>query len=156
LNFAAANNSLEPIMKTTLAAVSKTSEKGTPMTATRVASHIGRAGLALFFILAGINKILAPDVTMALIVKGGLSPVWPVYIATIAFELVAGAALLAGGRWAAVSGVALAVFCVLTNLVFHRFWGMTGDVAMLELSLFFKNLAIAFGLLYVAAQEWGI
>ncbi|MEL6921898.1 MAG: hypothetical protein AAFO77_12930, partial [Pseudomonadota bacterium] len=53
----------------------------------------------------------------------------------------------------ATSKSALAAFTIATNLVFHDFWNMTGDIAAMELSLFFKNVSIAGALLLVAGSK---
>jgi putative oxidoreductase len=71
--------------------------------------------------------------------------------AVIALELGGGALVAVGKHFAVPAALVLALFTVATNLVFHRFWAMSGPVAALELSLFFKNVAIVGGLLFVAA-----
>ena len=114
------------------------------MTIQTVAFVAGRALLAALFILAGIAKVLGPrpflDHMAAFGVPGALLP------AVIALELGAGIALLLGWRLTYAAG-ALAAFCVLTALVFHLNFG---DKA--ERSLFFKDLALAGGLLAIAAR----
>jgi putative oxidoreductase len=115
--------------------------------------HAGRIGLAAFFMLAGLNKVLSPADTQAIIASAGLVPVLPIYLGTIAFELGAGLTLALGRRWAAFSAILLALFCLATNLLFHRFWQIDGPMAQAELSMFFKNVAIAAALIYVAATE---
>ena len=119
-----------------------------------IAQHGGRIILAGFFILAGLNKILSPAGTQAMIEAAGLAPVGAVYLATIALELGAGLALALGGRWSVPAGFGLAVFCIATNIVFHQFWAADGAEAQVKLSLFFKNVAIAGALCYVAGAEW--
>jgi putative oxidoreductase len=114
---------------------------------------LGRYGLAAFFILAGINKVLNPAQTQAMIGTSLLAPIPLIYYATFVFEIAAGLALALGGTRAAYAAVALALFTIVTNLVFHRFWEVTGPMAQPELSMFFKNIAIAFGLIYLAAVE---
>jgi putative oxidoreductase len=104
---------------------------------------VGRALLALLFVLAGIAKILGPAPFLAHMSQrhtpGAL--LWGV----IALELGGGLALLIGWRLPYTAG-ALAGFCVLTAAVFHS---NLGDKA--ERTLFFKDLAIAGGLAVVAA-----
>ena len=111
---------------------------------------LGRGVLGGFFVLAGINKLANYANTVAYMegvgLPGALLPL------VIALEL-GGGLVVASGRparalpWAA---LALAGFSVLTNIAFHRFWALDGQMAQLELSLFFKNLAIAGGLVMVA------
>jgi len=64
-----------------------------------------------------------------------------------------GLALALGTRFAWVAAVMLALFTLATNALFHRFWELSGEIATLELSLFFKNVAIAGGLLALAGIE---
>ena len=110
----------------------------------------GRAVLGGFFVLAGINKLTNYGGTTIYMEDAGLpGALLPL---VIALEFLGGL-IVATGRparllpWAA---IALAGFSVLTNLVFHRFWEFDGQLGQLELSLFFKNLAIAGGLLMAA------
>jgi putative oxidoreductase len=118
------------------------------------AAPAARLVFASLFLLAGLNKLLDPAAAEAMLAGVGLRPVQVFSVATAAFEIGAGAALALGRRPAAVAGVMLAAFTLLTNVLFHRFWEMDGALARLELSLFFKNVAIAGGLTYVAVREW--
>jgi putative oxidoreductase len=104
---------------------------------------IGRTLLALLFILAGAAKIAGPqpflDHMAAHHIPGVLLPL------VIALELGAGAALLVGWQLPLSAG-ALALFCIATALVFHL------DLAdKAERTLFIKDLAIADGLMVIAA-----
>jgi len=53
-----------------------------------------------------------------------------------------------------IAALILAGFTLATNFFFHDFWTMDGNVRELELSLFFKNIAIAGALLFVATQQF--
>jgi putative oxidoreductase len=53
-----------------------------------------------------------------------------------------------GTRWAA---LALAGFTLVASLFFHNFWAMPADQVMLQQLMFFKNIAVAGGLLVLAA-----
>jgi putative oxidoreductase len=114
---------------------------------------LGRIGLASLFILAGANKIFSYAPTAARMEEAGLSPSGLLLPATIALELVGGLMIALGLRWRQHAAIALCVFTIATNIFFHRFWELSGWVAQLELSLFFKNVAIAGALLYFAAKE---
>jgi putative oxidoreductase len=111
--------------------------------ATRVVGVAGRGLLALLFILAGLAKVLGPQPFLQHMAAFGI----PAFLlpAVIALEVGAGAALLVGWRLRDAAG-SLSVFCLLTALVFHH---DLGDKA--ERSLFFKDLALAGGLLAMAA-----
>jgi putative oxidoreductase len=109
-----------------------------------VADLVGRGLMALLFVLAGVAKIIGPkpflDHMAEQRVPGFLLPL------VIALEIGGGLLVLIGweGRYAA---LILAGFCVVTAVVFHR---KLGDRA--ERTLFVKDLAIAGGLLVLAAS----
>ena len=110
----------------------------------------GRIVLGGFFVLAGINKIANYADTAAAMEAVGLPGLLLPLV--IALELVGGL-IVASARPARLvfwTGLALAGFTVLTNVFFHDFWAQPEDLAPLELSMFFKNLAIAGALLMVA------
>jgi putative oxidoreductase len=114
----------------------------------------GRLLLASLFILAGINKLLNFEATLEMMRAAGLEPATLLLPVTIMLEL-GGGLLLAAGRWfAAPASFALAVFTIATNLFFHRFWAIEGPEAALQLSLFFKNVAITGALLFAGASLW--
>ncbi|MCB1789253.1 MAG: DoxX family protein [Gammaproteobacteria bacterium] len=107
----------------------------------------GRVLLSAIFILAGIAKISGYGATQeymtAMGVPGALLPL------VIALEIGAGGALLLGIR-ARLAAVLLALFSVAAALIFHA---DLGDA--MQRILFMKNLAIAGGLLMVAAAGAG-
>ncbi len=117
------------------------------------ALHIGRVLLASLFILGGVNKILNYEITAFTMSEMGL-PLVPLLLpATIALELGGGLAVAIGRTGTALVALVLFAYTILINLIFHRFWDLSGDLAQTELSLFFKNISIAGALLYVAAQS---
>ena len=107
----------------------------------------GRILLAAIFIPAGWGKIAGYAGTAGYMdsmgVPGMLLP------AVILVELGGGLALLVGAwtRWA---GLALAGFCILAAVLFHRDFAQGANAY-----LFWKNLAIAGGMLYVFAAGAG-
>lgn len=117
-------------------------------------ANLGLCALASLFLLGGLNKILNWQATIDQMQEVGLAPAALLLPLTVMLEIGGGAALIYGRMPGAVLGVMLAVFTVATNLVFHRFWELSGEMAGLELSLFFKNVSIAGGLLFVAVHHW--
>jgi putative oxidoreductase len=114
---------------------------------------VGRAGLASLFLLAGLNKILNPADTLALMTSAGLEPANLLLPLVIGFELGAGALLLLGLRFVVPAALTLAVYTLATNAFFHAFWTLEGELRALQLSLFFKNVAIAGALVFVAGTR---
>jgi len=106
---------------------------------------VGRALIALLFILAGFGKVGDIAGTAAYMsgvgLPGGLA--WPVAI----FEIVAGLAILFGFM-TRLFALALAVFCLLTALMFHN------DFAdPMQQANFLKNVALAGGFLILFAYN---
>lgn len=115
----------------------------------------GRVGLASLFLLGGLNKIINYGDTIIGMETVGLQPAGILLPLVIMLEI-GGGALVASGRWpAAWAALALAAFTFGANLAFHDFWTMEGERAALELSLFFKNLSIMGGLIFVAGILFG-
>ncbi len=114
---------------------------------------IGRVGIATIFLLSGISKLAAPEATIGYIASVGLP--LPQYCLALAvlIELVGGAALAVGYRTRSTAAV-LAAFTIVTALIFHCELGDQNQFIH-----FFKNVAIAGGLLNVAAfgaGSWSI
>jgi putative oxidoreductase len=106
---------------------------------------VGRIMLSLIFILAGIGKIQDPAGTAGYMQSVGLpgALLWP----TIALEVLGGLAIATGFkvRYAA---FALAGFCVVSALLFHK-----NFADQMQMIMFMKNIAIAGGLLLLATSS---
>ena len=113
------------------------------MSITHIIAFVGRALMALLFILAGVAKIAGPKPFLAHMAEFKIPGF--LLIGVIALEIGAGGLLLCG-FWQPYSAGALALFCVLTAAVFHA---KLSD--RVERTLFFKDLAIAGGLMTIAA-----
>ena len=111
---------------------------------------IGRLLLAYFFIPSGIGKIGGFAGTVGYISSKGLPMPELGAVLAIVVEVGVAAMLLVGfqTRWAA---LILSVFTLAAGLLFHNYWGVPADQAMMQTLLFNKNLAIAGGLLAFAA-----
>jgi putative oxidoreductase len=110
----------------------------------------GRVMIGSFFLAAAIPKMLNFAEVAARMDAAGLAPSAVLLPLTIALEF-GGGLLLILGRWFAVpAALALAVFTLLTNVYFHRFWELSGEMSRLEFSLFFKNVTIAAALVMAA------
>ena len=113
------------------------------------AALVGRILLALIFVMSGAAKLADPTGTIAYIGAAGL-PLAPLaYAGAVAVELVGGIALILGYRTRLVAA-AVATFSVLAALFFHS--ALTDQNQMIH---FFKNIAMAGGLLQVVAFGGG-
>jgi putative oxidoreductase len=122
--------------------------------ASRIAYRVGCIGLASLFVLGALNKVSQFEITRATMSDVGLEPAGILLPLVIALEAIGGVMVATGLRLAWLAASALALFTMATNVIFHRFWELSGEIAALELSLFFKNIAIAGALIAVAAIEW--
>lgn len=111
---------------------------------------VGRVGLASLFVLGGINKVLNVGAVLDQMAEVGLPSPTLLLPLVITLELGGGLAVAIGRFLVAPSAVALAVFTLMTNILFHDFWRLDGEIAQLELALFFKNVSIAGALLLLA------
>ena len=111
---------------------------------------VGRILLGLIFVLSGFAKISGFDGTAGYIASKGLPLPQLLAALTIVVELGGGLALMAG-FYTRQAVVALAGFSLLTAVVFHNFWAAPQADQMGQQINFMKNLAIAGGMLVLAA-----
>jgi putative oxidoreductase len=104
---------------------------------------IGRALIAMLFVLAGLAKALGPKPFLEHMSQQRV-PAF-LLVGVIALELGAGGALLAGWRVRWSAGI-LSAFCLLTAALFHA--KLTDKV---ERTAFLKDLALCGGLMAIAA-----
>lgn len=115
-------------------------------------SFVGRLLLAVLFLPAGIGKITGFAGTVGYIASVGLPFPTLGALVAIAVEVLGGLALVfgLGTRWVA---LILAAFTLVASYFFHAFWAVPADAVMVTQLLFTKNIAVAGGLLTLAA--WG-
>lgn len=134
---------------TSLASTEHASPALSASTASSAAALAGRVMLAAIFLLSGASKLAAPAMTIGYIESTGL-PFPSVGLAVaVAVELLGGLALVLGYR-TRLAAAALAVFTVAAAAAFHN---QLGDQN--QFIHFFKNVAIAGGLLQVVALGAG-
>ena len=112
-------------------------------------SLIGRILIAILFWIGVSGKITAPAGTIGYIGSAGIPLPTLAYAATVFVELVLPVLLVLGYR-TRLSALILAIFSVAAALFFHAQFG-----DMNQSTHFFKNLAIAGGLLQLAAFGGG-
>ena len=110
---------------------------------------IGRILIAAIFLLSGASKLAAPAGTIGYIQAAGLPLPSAAYAIAVATELGAGLLLVLGYRTRIVAAW-LALFSIATAFGFHH------DLAdQNQFTHFFKNIAMAGGLLQVVAFGGG-
>ena len=110
---------------------------------------LSRVLMAAIFIHGGINKAMAPAVTMTTLTKYGLPMPGVAYAITLLVEIGAGIAFLLGWK-ARSAALVLAIWCVATALVAHYHPDDRGQMIH-----FMKNLCMAGGFLQVLAYGAG-
>jgi putative oxidoreductase len=106
---------------------------------------IGRLMMAAIFLISGIGKAVAPQMTLGYIASIGLP--FPALMLAIAIGVeIIGGLMLALGYRTHIAALALAVFTVVAGALFHNAIGDQTQFIML-----LKNIAITGGLLQVAA-----
>lgn len=113
-------------------------------------SLTGRLMLALLFIPAGISKMTDFAGTVGYIASAGLPMPQLGAVLAIIVEVGAGLMIALGWktRWAA---LALALFTLAASVFFHDYWAKPADQAGMQQLMFYKNLAVAGGLLLLGA-----
>ena len=106
---------------------------------------VGRLLLAAIFLISGVGKMLDPAGTIGYIGAVGLPLPELGYLLAVVVEIGGGLLLIAGYRTRLVA-VSLAVFTVAAAIFFHNQFADQN-----QLIHFLKNIAIAGGLLQVAA-----
>lgn len=117
-------------------------------------SLVGRLLLALLFLPAGIGKITGFAGAAGYIGSKGLP--MPELGAVLAILVEVGGSLaLIAGFGTRLAAVALAGFTLVATFVFHNFWGVPADQAMMQQLMFYKNIAVVGGLLVLTAHGAG-
>lgn len=109
--------------------------------------------LASLFFLGGVNKILNYSSYLNVMTDAGLKPATVLLPLTILFEIGGSLAIIFIKSKRQIAAIVLAIFTLATNVFLHRFWELEPPVRQLELSLFFKNISIAGGLIILAAMS---
>ena len=115
---------------------------------------VARVLIALLFILFGWMKLSDFNATVAYFTKWEFPLPAVTAVVAIIFELGFGILIAVGWktRWWA---WALALYTLIAAAVAHRYWTYPAAQTFAQTAFFYKNFAIAGGLLYVAAMGPG-
>lgn len=106
-----------------------------------VSLFAGRLLMAVIFVISGVGKLIAPTATIGYITSLGLPAPLLGYIGSMSLELACATALILGYR-TRVAAWLLAIYCVVTAVIFHH--ALADQNQMFN---FLKNVAMAGGLL---------
>ena len=115
------------------------------ITGTDAAALAGRILLAAIFVLSGVTKLGAVEGTIGYIASVGLPFADAIFYAVVALEIVGGLMLITGFKTRLVA-LALAAFSIAAAVTFHSDFADQNQMIH-----FLKNLALAGGMLQVAA-----
>jgi len=106
------------------------------------------------FLPAGISKLTGFSGTVGYISSVGLP--LPTLDAVLALSVeILGSLALLSGFGTRVAALVLAAFTLVASFFFHAYWAVPADQAFVTQLLFFKNVAVAGGLLALAASGAG-
>ena len=110
----------------------------------------GRILLALMFVQSGASKIGGFADIVGYMSGHGVPMPGVLAVLAIVLELGGGLALVFDlyTHWAA---LALGLFTLLVSFIFHPFWAVPADQAMVTNLLFMKNISVAGGMFVLAA-----
>lgn len=119
-----------------------------------VLNLLGRIAIAVLFLPAGLNKLMALEGTTGYFASLGLPAVALLVWVVIAIEVLGGLALILGYH-TRFTAIGLALFTILASVAGHAFWAAPADAAFIAQLLFFKNVAVTGGLLVLASSGAG-
>ncbi|WP_018150750.1 DoxX family protein [Leeia oryzae] len=109
---------------------------------------------ALLFLPAGLGKLTGFAGTVGYIASAGLP--LPTLGAALALTVeIVGSLALIFGFGTRIAALVLAAFTLVASFFFHAYWAVPADQAFVTQLLFFKNIAVAGGLLALAANGAG-
>ncbi len=117
---------------------------------------LGRLCFSLFFILAGLHKVMHFDASVAALADHWFISLPQVaVIVAIVFELLGGT-LVFFGFYTRYGAFLLFLFMVPVTLLIHAFWMLHNPMARaVDMGQFFKNIALIGGSLYIMALGAG-
>lgn len=117
-------------------------------------SLVGRLLMSWLFLPAGIGKVLGFSGTVAYIASAGLPLPAAGAVLALLVEIFGGLALILGYQ-TRIAAIILAIFTIVASFFFHAYWAVPADKQMVVQLLFNKNVAVAGGLLMIAALGAG-
>jgi len=120
-----------------------------------VAELAARIALAAIFIMSGADKLFVHTAQTVQMMQAYGVPLAGLLVYPAGIVELAGGLALAVGFRARQAALLVALFTAVVTPIFHAFWAVPADQAVLQMIEFMKNLAIFGGLLHVAARGIG-
>ena len=115
---------------------------------------VARVLLVILFVVFGWDKFLNFSGTVSYMESTGLPFATLAAASALIMELVVGVAILLG-FYTRPLALALAIYTLITALIGHRFWALTGGLRFDTVIHFYKNVSIAGGLLLLCLSGPG-
>jgi putative oxidoreductase len=116
---------------------------------------LGRALMALFFALTGLQQVQDWEGARLNLLSHGLNPPDAILAVAVVLEFGGAAALLLGFR-TKLAALALFVLTLAASLALHDFWKIDdAEHSYAQMQLFLRNIAIAGGLLVIFGMGAG-
>lgn len=115
---------------------------------------IARWCVAAIFLFAGAGKFIFFDQTAAYMASKGFTAIPLFLFGAAVLELIGGISLVLGYK-TRFGAFILLLFLIPATLIFHDFWNVVGEDRALQQIMFFKNLAIFGGLIYILCDGPG-
>jgi putative oxidoreductase len=129
-------------------------ETRTPVMPRPTTALIGRILIAAIFLLSGIAKLTDTSGTVGHMEANGIPSAHALAIVAGIAEVAGGLAILTGFL-TRIGALGLIVFMIITTLIFHHFWDLSGAERLPQMVNFMKNLAIIGGLSLLVAYGPG-
>ncbi len=110
--------------------------------------------MVALFLPAGIGKLTGFEATVGYVASVGLPLPSAAAALALVVEIVGSVALLLGFH-TRIAALVLAGFTLAASYFFHAFWAVPADQVMVTQLLFYKNIAVAGGLLALVAGGAG-
>jgi putative oxidoreductase len=115
---------------------------------------VGRILFGLLFLIYGIEKITGFQDTVGYMQAHNIPMTQ--YLAVIATIVeIAGSLMIIVGWKARIGAAAIFLYVLVLTLIFHPYWIVPQDQMQLQMIMFFKNLAIMGGMLYIIVYGSG-
>ena len=115
---------------------------------------IGRILFCLLFLSSAVAHFTQTDAMAGYAESRGVKPGRPMVLLS-GLQIIVGAVLVVLGIWTDVGAILLALFTLLTAFLIHRFWIDKEPMArQMEMTQFFKDLALAGGALVLLYLAW--
>lgn len=115
---------------------------------------VGRILLSLIFLTSGISKIGGFAGTAGWIASKGLPLAEVLTAAALVIEIGAALMIIAGYK-ARIGAAALILYTLPVTFLFHNYWAMPADQQLIQSIMFFKNLGLMGGMLFIMAYGSG-